>query len=277
MKTVAIIGVGLIGGSLGMALKSKKYKVVGIGRNLEKLKLAKEYQAIDEYTTDIKEGVRKSEVIVLATPVDIILQLTEELLPYINSSTIITDVGSTKYEIAKLIRRLKLRNFVPGHPLAGSEKQGVKYATPHMFENAKVILTPIEFTKERCIIEIKKLWKTIGADVILMSAKKHDELIAITSHLPHIISAAIINYISKKDINLIKNLIAGSFKDLTRISDSNPYLWSKICDYNTKNINESLDGFLRELKNVKKMLNNKEMYEYFKTAKEKRQLLVNNK
>lgn len=274
MKTVAIIGVGLIGGSLGMALKLKKYKVVGIGRNLDKLKLAKQCKAIDEYTTDIKEGVRKSEIIVLSTPVDVILQLTKELVPHVNETSIITDVGSTKYEITKLIRRLKLRNFVPGHPLAGSEKQGVRYATPHMFENAKVILTPIEFTNEICVKEIEKMWKTVGADVMVMSAKKHDELIARTSHLPHIISAALINYLSKKGIHVIKNLAAGSLKDLTRISESDPSLWSSICSYNAENINKSIDEFLNELKNVKKRLSNKKIYDYLKTAKEKRELLV---
>jgi len=273
--TVSIIGVGLIGGSLGKAIKNSKLKikkVIGIGRHIEKLETAKEIGVIDEYTTDFIEGVKNADIVVVATPVNTIVPIVKKILPFIKPDCVVTDVGSVKKQIVK---EIKYPNFVGAHPLAGSEKVGVQYSSSEMFKNATVAITPSENTSQYAIKKVSELWKSIGAKILMISPDQHDKLVAITSHLPHILSSAFVNIVwqeNTKNKNISK-LLAGSFRDFTRISDSDPYNWSEICYYNQNEIKKKLENYIRILKNLK--LDN--LLSFFSQAKNKRwQLLQSN-
>ncbi len=274
-KKVAIIGVGFIGGSIGLAIKNSKLKiknVIGIGRHKEKLKLAKKIGAIDGYTTDFVKGVKDADIVIVATPVDTIVPITKKIIPHLKQTCIITDVGSVKNAIVK---NIKYPNFVGSHPMTGSEKTGVRFSSPEIFKNACVVITPSKGTSKYAISEISKLWKSIGAKILTISPEQHDKIVAITSHLPHVLSSAFVNivwsaYIKNKNVSKI---LAGSFRDFTRISDSDSYNWSAICKYNAREIKKYLEKYIKTLRNLK--INN--LLSFFSQAKNKRwQLLQSN-
>jgi len=273
--TVSIIGVGLIGGSFGKAIKNSKLKikkVIGVGRHIEKLKIAKKIGAIDEYTTDFIEGIKNADIVMVATPVNTIVPIIKKILPYIKPDCLITDVGSVKKQIVK---EIKYQNFVGAHPLAGSEKIGVQYSSPEIFKNATVAITPLENTSKSAIKKVSELWKSIGAKILVISPEEHDYIVAITSHLPHILSSAFVNIVWQENTRNknISKLLAGSFRDFTRISDSDPYNWSEICYYNQNKIEKQLKKYIKILKNLKI----KNLLSFFSQAKNKRwQLLQSN-
>lgn len=284
MKKIAIIGLGLIGGSLGRALlrirsKGSKYKckVIGIGRNIEKLRLAKKIHAVDEYTTDIVTGVKKADIVILATPVNTIVPLVKTFFQHIKPSCVISDVGSVKKDItAGIEKSLGTQvQFVGGHPLAGSEKVGVINSRPDLFEGAIVVLCPLSNTKNSALREISSLWRAVGAKPIIMLPEEHDLLISYTSHLPHILSGifcrVVFNY-SKKD-SRIKQLLAGSFRDFTRISSSEPSAWAKICQLNRHNIQHTLNQYIAELRKLSQRMSSERVLNNFfissKLAREK--------
>jgi len=304
---IAIIGVGLIGGSFGLAIKKsqpkEKISIIGIGRDIKKLKLAKEIGAIDSYTIDFTEGVKSADLVLISTPVDTIVDIFSKILPYLKPGTVVTDTGSIKKRIITDITKvLKTQSdnsnsniyFVGSHPLAGSEKSGVRYASAHLFNNATVVVTPY---KENLKIKLSKnnhnlyhkinankivceLWESVGAEVIFMSPEEHDRLVALTSHLPHIISASLVLQVHKANkINKnVKKLLAGSFYDLTRITDSLPSLWSGICNLNREEISRSLTEFCLLLKQIKIELDSKEkLLKFFSYAKDKRIELLRKK
>jgi len=247
-KIISIIGVGLIGGSIGMSLKkTKKFKIIGIGRHPEKLKLAKKLNAIDEYTDDFEYGVKNSHFIIISTPVNIISDIYKKILPYLKKDAIVTDVGSIKFPIIKNILNTKNPEFFIGsHPLTGSEKQGIEFANPDIFKNAVVVITPLnnDFTK---INKLKKLWELTHADVLIMSAKQHDKLVSFISHLPHILSACLVNFVANKNKKYLqlKKLVAGSFRDMTRISDSDVENWVDICNLNKNFLKKAIDEYIK--------------------------------
>ncbi|MBU0533544.1 MAG: prephenate dehydrogenase/arogenate dehydrogenase family protein, partial [Candidatus Omnitrophica bacterium] len=206
---IAIIGVGLIGGSIGLAAKKKKLtsKVIGIGRSELSLKKALKKKAVDEISLD-KSKVKDADLVIIATPVGKIVSLVKELIPYLKKGTIITDVGSTKREIMDDIHKFLPQgiSFMGGHPLAGSEKNGVEFADSNLFEKSICFLIP--YNNQNATKSFKKLksfWKKLGANTIIISAEEHDFLMAGISHLPHIIAVALVNSMSgvkwrKKDI-----------------------------------------------------------------------------
>ena len=263
IKTAAIIGVGLIGGSIGMALKKRTdIKVIGVGRHRQKLLKALKLQAVDEITTDFCAGVRKADLVIMATPVEIISSTVKRLLPCFKKGAIITDAGSVKKpvveEIEKIISKRRL-SFVGGHPMAGSEQKGIESASPILFREAVCVLTPSSRTSPRALKTIKNLWVKMGARVIKMSPARHDEIVAFTSHLPHILAYALVEVVdqaAKGDPN-VSLMIAGSFRDMTRIASSDPWLWSGICLENKDSILSSVKKFTLALKEIQRLIGRK--------------------
>ena len=246
MKTVAIIGVGLMGGSLGIALRhiskngQRQYDVVGIGRNIKKLKLAKDKNAVDSYSTNI-EAVKCADIVFICSPVDMIVDFYKEVSKYVDKRTIICDIGSIKFNVDNKIKQVQQKNknypaFVGCHPMCGIEQNGIEYASLDIYNNANVVITSSPKDKNTKIIS--KLWKDIGCKVLFMSAKEHDETVAFTSHIPHIIAFSFYKmFREKKDKNInINNLVAGSFKSLTRVAKSSPQMWIPIFLNNKKNL-----------------------------------------
>lgn len=259
-KTVSIIGVGLIGGSLALALKEKKLvnKIIGYGRNKQRLKEALKLGIIDSYTTFLEEA-SEAELIVLATPVGLFEKIIIEMLDYLKKGTIIIDVGSVKESIVNTIETMLPIgvSFVGAHPIAGSDKTGFEYANKDLFKKAKVIITPTENTDKSALEKVSKLWQKIGAVVELMSPEQHDKIYALVSHLPHLISFCMVNTVAEMDKNFIKYAGSG-FKDTTRIAKSSPEIWRDILMMNDKNILQCLEIFAKNLEEIKKMLSKKD-------------------
>ncbi|OGS19909.1 MAG: hypothetical protein A2252_11345 [Elusimicrobia bacterium RIFOXYA2_FULL_39_19] len=291
VKKIAIIGVGLIGGSLGKALKkagvrNPKVKITGIGRNIEKLKLAKKLNAIDDFTLDYKEGVKDADIIVLCTPVDNIVPFFEKILPHLKNNAIVTDAGSVKTSIVTginkiLIKSRKKIHFIGSHPLAGSEKTGVNHAAADLYKNAAVVLTPLKTDDKLAAGEIACLWESTGAKIFFMTPQDHDSVVSATSHLPHVLSGALVEIVNRKNIGNGKTaaLLAGSFRDITRISDSDPGIWSAISYANKKELNKAISEYIGILKKVQSELNNtQKLHKYFTDSRQNRcQLLKSNR
>ena len=249
---VAIIGVGLIGGSLGMVLRGRKLAatVTGVGRNAEKLARAQALGAVDRYTTDIGAGVAAADLIVLAVPVGQITTVLSEIVPFVRAESIITDVGSVKKEIVTRAERLMPRraHFVGGHPMTGSERTGVENADPYLFESAYYVLTPTRSTHPGALEVMQRLVQAIGARLIILSPEEHDFLVAGVSHLPHLVAAALVNAVNAiRDPEKILSLAAGGFRDTTRIAGGDPGLWRDILVANREMVIEFLSLFRSQL------------------------------
>lgn len=288
---VSIIGVGLIGGSFGLALKKKRLvgQVVGIGRHIHKLKEAKRLGAIDKYTTDFARGVKDSDIVMVATPVSKIPLIVKRILPHLKDGCIITDVGSTKGGVVKKVQEILSKSsgrgrrpkvsFIGGHPMAGSEKQSVRNASADIFSGTTCVLTPIDRNSGKAIKVVRDLWRRMGARVLLLKPEEHDYLVAYTSHLPHVLASTLANLMSKvrKQDPRVNRIIAGSISDMTRIAASNPEMWIDICLSNSKAISESINATLKYLKKFKKSIEKrrkKELQDLFQKGRLARKKLI---
>ena len=268
---VSIIGVGLIGGSFGLALRKKKLvrEVVGVGRHTHKLKKAKRLGAIDTYSTDFARGVKDSDVVLIATPVSKIPLMVKRILPYLKDGCIITDVGSTKGWVVEKVeeilakfsreRKGKKVYFIGGHPMAGSEKEGARNARADIFSGSTCVLTPANRSGRAALKVVKHLWTGTGARILLLEPEEHDRLVAYTSHLPHVLAASLASLVGKvcRKNSRASRITAGSVSDMTRIAASNPDLWADICLSNSRAISESINGILKYLNKFKKSIENK--------------------
>jgi len=257
---ITIIGPGLIGSSLGLALKSKNIvkKIVGIDKSNNNLKDALNNNSIDESRKIIDQRVSKSEFIFICTPVSFIDQIVSNLVPFVSKKNFITDTGSVKNIFKKsTIKNISaISNFIPGHPIAGTENSGAKNAFNGLFEGKWCILTPID-KKDKNIKKLSALWEYIGMEIAIMPVDEHDKIMSITSHLPHLIAFTIVNTAFKIDIKKKKELInfsAGGFKDFTRIGSSDPKMWTDIFISNNKYLISTIDDFINDLKNFKRLI-----------------------
>jgi len=257
---VAIVGVGLIGGSLGMALKAKGIarRVIGIGRSKGRLLRARDLKAVDEVSIDFKAGVRDADVVVLATPVGVIPQIARRIVPHLKEGSIISDVGSVKSCIVQEIEEFLPPEtyFVGGHPMAGSERRGVSAADLKLFEGTICCLTPTDRTNPDALGLIKDIWEGVGAEVMLIPPSQHDLIAGGVSHLPHIIAVALVNMAGDlgRDDERVFNLIAGGFRDATRIAASHPILWRDICLANREVILKMISRFKSVLSRMESMI-----------------------
>ena len=192
-----IVGVGLIGGSLGLALKERGLaeEVVGVGYRDSTLKQAEERGAVDRWTLDMAEGVAEADIVVICTPVGLVAEKAAEALPAMKRGSVLTDVASTKAAITTKVEALLPEGiaFVPAHPMAGSEKRGVENARADLFDGARCILTPTDKTPAGAVAAVRAMWEGVGASVETLDIHEHDRIVAEISHLPHLVAPAIIN------------------------------------------------------------------------------------
>ena len=247
INKITIVGVGLIGGSLAKALKEKNLAktVFGYGRDRSRLEEAKKHNIIDDYSTQIEKAVNHADIIVIATPVGTFRNIFSKVKPLITDDVIISDVGSTKtniVDIAKEILGDKSQCFVPAHPIAGKEKSGFEASDGNLYNGKKVIITPIEDNSSESIQVIESMWKNVGAEVDFMSPQSHDDLLGMTSHLPHMLAFSLVNYLV--DQNPSASIYAGGgFKDFSRIASGDAVMWRDICLQNKDKIITHLRGY----------------------------------
>jgi len=274
IKKITIIGVGLIGGSLAKAIKNNNLAevVFGFGRNLSRLELAQKSNIIDQYSIDISEALDGASIVVIATPVGTFESILRELKPYITEGMIITDVGSTKTGIAKSAREILVEMascFVPAHPIAGKEKSGFESSDEELFINKKVIITPLEINTDKTINSLKKLWEDVGADVDFMSAESHDELLGMTSHLPHMLAFSLVNYLITQNPSA-SIYAAGGFKDFSRIASGDAVMWRDICLNNRDQIIAHIKSYQETLSALVDAIDNQDkdkLESFFRDAK----------
>ncbi len=272
-KEITIIGPGLIGASLGLAIKSKKLckRIIGIDVSQKNLKDALAIKAVDEIRKKIDQRIQNSEVIFICTPVGSINNIISKISIYSKKNQIISDVGSVKNIFQKSVLSLNNIKFslVPGHPIAGTEHSGAINAFSNIFKNRWCILTPIN-SNEKSIAIISNIWKKIGMRVSLMEIDEHDKIMSITSHLPHLIAFTIVGTAFNLDIkkkNELINFSAGGFKDFTRIGSSDPKMWTDIFVKNKNFLLDTLDLFLKDISSLKEFIKKNDQDNIFNLLK----------
>jgi prephenate dehydrogenase len=262
-KHVAIIGVGLIGGSLGLVLKQARLadSVVGVGRRVENLKTAVELGAIDRYVSDAIEGVREADLVVLATPVDTYERHLKEWGHHLSTGTIVTDVGSVKGRLVEQAEGLLPDSvrFVGGHPIAGREKTGAAAGSVNLFQGARCILTPTARTDRQAMAIIRDLWQAAGSRVSTMDPFEHDRILGAVSHLPHVAAFSLINALVEMGQGMIPELdllsyAGGGLRDTTRIAASSPEMWRDIFLWNRENLVTMIGQYEQQLQHLKQLI-----------------------
>lgn len=272
---VTVVGVGLLGGSLGLALKQRGLctRVRGVGRNTSTLETAQRLGAIDDIHTDLREAARDSDIIVLCTPVVAVNEKLDELRDCIGPDTVVTDVASTKAEICRHAEDtwpLPLR-FIGSHPMAGSEKFGPEHATPTLYEGSVTLVARCPDADPGALETVRGLWSAVGSRVVDMDPQIHDALLARTSHIPHIVAACIAELAA--NAGDVTNVVGNGFRDVTRIAAGRPELWRDICLTNRDAILEGLLRLGERLDEVRRMIANNathELEDFFKTGEESR-------
>lgn len=281
-KKITIIGVGLIGGSLGLALKEKKanFKIVGIDKQ-EIIEKAIARGAIDEGTVNLKEGIEEADIVIIATPVKTILNLLTQINPFLKKGCIVTDTGSTKQQIVQKANKVLSKDifFIGGHPMAGSEEYGIDSANSHLFQDKTYILTPTKKSNLIAIEKISSLIKMIGGKRLILNSLEHDRIVGTVSHLPQIMAVSLVNMVSelvrKENNNNYFKAVGEGFKDMTRIASSPYKIWEDICDTNQENILEMIQEFRNYLEVIEDKLKNdpSSLKEEFQKASKLREAL----
>lgn len=276
---LCVIGVGLIGGSLALALKKAGYckHVVGTGRNEQHLAHARELGIVDEYTLDYAQAVANADVVFVAVPLGAMADVFEKIGPALKPATLVTDAGSAKHSVVEDAQRAlgsKISQFIPGHPIAGTEQSGADAAFDSLYQDRRVILTPLEENAQSDINTIKSMWQATGAIVDEMGERHHDLVLAATSHLPHMLAFALVDCLNNvDDVDEIFRFAAGGFRDFTRIASSDPTMWRDICMSNREAVLVMMERYQKEMAVLKSAIENNDadaLYELFSRAKEAR-------
>jgi prephenate dehydrogenase len=285
INRLALIGVGLIGGSLARALRDAGHvrEVIGYGRGLANLQRAVELGVADRVETSLSMAVRDADMVVLATPVGSMAEILTAIAPYLASDAVVTDVGSVKGTIASAARAAmgeKLSNFVPGHPIAGTERTGVEASFSSLFVGRRVVLTPLPETSAAAVTRVRAMWQAAGAEVVNMSVEHHDAVLAATSHLPHLLAYALVDMLARLDDSReIFTYAAGGFRDFTRIASSDPEMWRDISLANRDAIVSMLKKYRAEVDGLIKAVSagdGEKLQTLFAHAKAARDALVTN-
>jgi len=254
---LAVIGVGLIGGSFALALKKAKAvsHVVGVGRGEQNLKLALERGIVDSIARDAAVAAKDADLVLVATP---LAQFASIFSALKDSRALITDGGSTKRDVIAAARKALgsgIARFVPAHPIAGAEKSGAAAANADLFKGKRVVLTPLEENSKDAIAKISSAWEACGARISQMPADEHDAVLAAVSHLPHLLAFALVHEVAgRKNAEQLFSFAAGGFRDFTRIASSHPEMWRDICVANKDQLLKEIDRFSGKLHEVKALL-----------------------
>lgn len=276
---VCIIGIGLIGGSLARAARAADLvgEIVGCGRNEANLERAVELGVIDRFDTDPAAAVADAELVVLGVPLGAMQPTMEAIRPALRSDAILTDVGSAKASVVDAARSAFGEvppGFVPGHPIAGTEKSGVDASFSELFRQRRIILTPTEQTDSRALGRVRSLWQGVGGEVVEMSVEHHDEVLAATSHLPHVLAFTLVDTLSRLgERDEVFQYAAGGFRDFTRIASSDPIMWRDICLANRSAILDMIERYQAELSNMQEAIQQRDgqrLLEAFLRAKQAR-------
>ena len=284
LKTVSIIGCGLIGSSILRVIQNKnlaqEIKIFDLSK--EVTTYLKKENICSNISTDIRNCVKNSDLIIIATPLssykEIILSIKDDL----KKGTILTDTGSVKKEVIKIIHNINLKdvNWIPSHPIAGTEESGPKAGYADMFEKRWCIISPPSDSNAESIKILKSFWEAVGSKVKIMTPEEHDEILSLTSHLPHAIAYNIVRTVINVEDKLKQEVIqysAGGLRDFTRIASSNPLMWRDIFLDNNENISKGIDNFIEKLQELKKALGDKnadKLYQIFNSTKEIRKEII---
>lgn len=254
--TVGFIGIGLIGGSIAKRLHEQfpNMTLVAYNRSTPSLDLAMADGTITKGVTVIDETFSECDYIFLCTPVQHNAEYLAKLKPLVKPDCLITDVGSVKGNIHRIVEQLHMeKSFIGGHPMAGSEKTGYQNSSPYLLENAFYVLTKTEHTRLDALDDLTLLVKAMGAIPIVLEYQQHDYIVAAISHLPHLIASSLVNLVKDLDDSQehMKKIAAGGFKDITRIASSSPEMWQEICATNAENIIELLENYIHSLQNIR--------------------------
>ena len=249
INRLAVIGVGLIGGSLARALREKGAvgEIVGIGRGAANLQRAVELGVIDRYEHDLQAGVVDADMVFIATPVCTIIDIVAAIAPALADGAIVTDGGSVKEELTHRCEALlpDSAHFVGGHPIAGTENSGVEASFSTLYKGKLCIITPTKATDGRSLAKVVSMWRIAGSEVVMMSPTKHDKVVAAISHLPHMVAYSLVTAVGDYDgcdENILK-YSAGGFRDFTRIASSDPVMWRDIALQNKSALLEMMDFY----------------------------------
>jgi prephenate dehydrogenase len=279
---VLLIGVGLIGGSLALAMKKHRHvTVVGADINTNEVQVANQLGIVDYVAEDIKTEAAQADYIVLATPVEYTTACIHDLSTWkLKETVIVTDVGSTKGEIMKAAEALNKKriSFIGGHPMAGSHTSGAVNARADLFCSARYILTPFENEQKEKIDALMHLLEPTGAQFVALDAATHDQITGVVSHLPHVIATSLVRQVKgySAQNHLVTEMAAGGFRDITRIASSNPHMWRDILKQNRSMLLTLLDDWMKEMEQVKLLVekgDGHELFDYFSDAKEFRDSL----
>ena len=254
--TVAIVGPGLVGGSLGAAIRERGLakRVIGIGRRETSLQEALNVGAVDEVTLDLREGVCEADLVVLATPINAFSQIIGHAAGSMKESAILTDVASTKQRVIEVITAaLKDRPdvvYIPAHPMSGSEQRSAASADASLFEGSPCILTPLSETPQDELNRVRELWKGVGATVHVMDCEEHDRLVARISHLPHLAAAALLETIYPGE----GEMAGAGLLDTTRVASGDPSMWRDICETNAEQISSALESYVEVLERIRALI-----------------------
>ena len=259
-RRVAVIGVGLIGGSFALALKRARLAghVVGAGRSRANLERALRRRAIDSIARSAGEAARDADLILVATSVSHFERIFREIKANLKPSAIVTDAGSTKREVVAAAKKglgRKIAQFIPAHPIAGAEKSGVAAASAALFEKRRVVLTPLPVNDPAKVKALERTWTRVKSSVSRMSAAQHDAVFAAVSHLPHLLAYALVKDLAgRRNSKVLFGYAAGGFRDFTRIAASHPEMWRDICDANRDFLLKEVKGFESMLGTIKSIL-----------------------
>lgn len=257
---LVIFGIGLIGGSFALALRKRRAvaHVVGIGRSRANLMAARRLGIIDEIATDPALAVKDADLVLLAVPLGQTAAVLAQIAPHLGPRTVVTDAGSTKRDVIANARKylgVAFARFVPAHPIAGTEKSGARAAFAELFDGHQLIVTPEPETDVRAVRMVSRVWKLAGMRVVTMRAADHDRVFALVSHLPHVVSFALVDQLAGyADAAKLFRHTGGGFRDLTRIAGSSPEMWRDVCLANRDALLAALEGYLEELELLRGML-----------------------
>jgi prephenate dehydrogenase len=276
---ITIIGVGLLGGSLGMAVRSRRLanQVTGFVRRVASIKECERTQAVAVATMDLNEAVAGADLVILCTPLAQMRTLAKQMLPALKRGAIVTDVGSVKASVVKDICGLVRKaggHFIGSHPMAGAEKTGVSAARPDLFSNATCVVTPTKNSNPTALRKVEQFWKSLGGRTLRLTPQLHDQLVSRSSHLPHVLAATLAAAVlDPKHPKAQAALCANGFRDTTRIASGSPEMWRDIALANRSHLRKSLEAFVADLEKVRKLISRgdaRALTQHFENAKQRR-------